>query len=173
MRKQFVLEAVMLAIYGELMSPDHPVEYIIPSSTIYELEEIRHSPEPIMLNPEDDRHVREVMDTMIKYFDEPFTRKQMEKALVAPWSTITIPFQEMVHLTVIKAEDNEMWGEAFDPIETQLMLSAIRLQVPLLTDQIEWQDRMIEHNVALQFYDVEDFQFAVEQGINLEDLRGN
>ena len=49
MRKRFVLEAIMLAIYGELMAPAKPVEYIIPLSTIYELEELKDSifPRPV------------------------------------------------------------------------------------------------------------------------------
>lgn len=161
----------MLAIYGELMVPAQPVEYLIPSSTIYELDEILHNPEPIMPDPEDDKHVREMIADMIQYFRDPFKRKKMEKSLVAPWSTVTFPFRDEVHLTIVKAEDTAFWGEAFDPIETELLLAAMRFHAPLLTDQIEWQDRIIEHRVPVQFYDIDDFEFAVEEGIRPEDLQ--
>lgn len=174
MRKPFVLEAIMLAIYGECLVPNHPVEYIIPASTIYELEEFYHSEEPIMLSREDDQHVRQVIANMIQYFNDPFTRKKMEKSLIAPWSTVTFPYREEVHFTIIKAEDTAYWGELFDPIETELMLTSMRLKAPLLTDQYDWQERMITHRVAVQFYDIEDLQFAIEEGIMLDlaELKG-
>jgi hypothetical protein len=61
MSKQFVIEAIMLAIYGELMVPSQPVEYLIPASTIYELDEFIQSPEPIMPYSGDDQYVRRIM----------------------------------------------------------------------------------------------------------------
>ncbi|MGV2644703.1 ADP-heptose synthase, partial [Clostridium perfringens] len=39
MTRIFVTEAVMLAIYGQLLVPPKPVEYIIPYTTILELYE--------------------------------------------------------------------------------------------------------------------------------------
>lgn len=172
MAKTFILEAVMLAVYGELLAPPAPVEYKIPLSTIYELEEILQRPEPIMLDQGEDEHVRKIIAQMIEYFDDPFIRKKLQKGLVAPWSTVSLPYNEEVTITVVKAEDTAYWGEAFDPVETELLLSAMRWEVPLLTDQIDLQNRMIEHQVPVQFYDIEDFTFAVEEGISLEDLRG-
>lgn len=169
MRRPFVIEAVMLAIYGELMSPPSPVEYIIPALTIYELEEFFYSQEPIMLTAEDDQHVRNIIAGMIQYFNDPFIRKKMEKTLLVPWSIVTFPYDELVHLTVIKAEDTAYWGELFDPVETEVMLTSMRCKAPLLTDQADWQERMIEHRVQVQFYGVDDFQFAIEEGITLED----
>lgn len=159
----------MLAIYGELLSPSVPVEYVIPSSTIYELEEIYQTTEPIMPDPADDQHVRDVIKDMIHYFSEPFKRKQMEKSLVAPWSTITFPFQDDIHITIIKASDTATWGELFDPIETELIVTAMRTQTPILTDQVDWQERMLEHEIPVQFYDIEDYEFALEVGNTLKD----
>lgn len=159
----------MLAIYGELLTPSTSVEYIIPASTIYELEEIVQTTEPIMPDPDDDKHVREVIKDMIQYFADPFKRKKMEKTLLAPWSTITFPFQEDVHLTIIKATDSAFWGEAFDPIETQLVDTALRLRSPILTDQVDLQERLLEFEVPVQFYDIEDFDFALEVGSTLDD----
>jgi len=172
MPKQFVIEAVMLAIYGELLVPAKPVDYLIPISTIYELEELIHTPEPIMFNPDDDRHVRKIMAEMVEFFRDPFKRKKLEKHLIAPWSKVTFPLPNDVTLTVVKAEDNAMWGELFDPIETEQMLTALHFEVPLLTDQTDWQDRLLEFVIPIQFYDIEDFEYAVEQGISLDDLRG-
>lgn len=171
MSKQFVLEAVMLAIYGELMTPAQPVEYLIPASTIYELEELIHSKEPIMPDPDDERHVRRMMEEIAQFFRDPFNRKRMEKGLVAPWSTITFPFEHGVQITIVKAEDTAFWGELFDPIETELMLTSMQFEAPLLTDQTEWQDRMLEYVIPIQFYDIEDFEFALEEGISVEELR--
>jgi len=171
MAKQFVIEAVMLAIYGELMTPAHPVEYLIPITTVYELEELIHLPEPIMLDPDDDKHVRKIMKEMIQFFQDPFTRKKCEKHLIAPMSTVSLPFQHGVTLTLIRADDNAMWGELFDPIETEQMLSAIHFEAPILTDQPDWQDRLLEYLIPVQFYDIEDFEFALEQGISAQDLR--
>lgn len=162
----------MLAVYGELLAPPAPVEYKIPLSTIYELDEILKRPEPIMQDKEEDEHVRNIIAQMIQYFDDPFIRKKLQKGLVAPWSTVSLPYHEDVTLTVVKAEDTAYWGETFDPIETELLLSAMRWEVPLLTDQLDLQQRMIEHQVPVQFYDIDDFTFAVEEGIPLEDLRG-
>lgn len=171
MPKQFVIEAIMLAIYGELMAPAEPVEYLIPVSTIYELDEFYHSPEPIMPDQADDKHVRNIMREMIQFFSDPFNRKRLEKSLIAPWSSITFPFQNGVTLRVVKVDDNAMWGELFDPVETQLLLTAMRFDLPLITDQTDWQDRILEYVVPVQFYDIDDFEFALEQGIALEDLR--
>jgi hypothetical protein len=171
MPKQFVIEAIMLAIYGELMAPSQPVEYLIPASTIYELDEFYHSPEPIMPDPADDRHVRKIMLEMSQFFSDPFNRKRMEKGLIAPWSTVPFSFPNGVTLKVVKVEDNAMWGEIFDPIETQLLLTAMRFEAPLITDQTDWQDRILEYVVPVQFYDIDDFEFALEQGIPLDDLR--
>ncbi|WP_255298433.1 ADP-heptose synthase [Brevibacillus dissolubilis] len=159
----------MLAIYGELLMPARPVEYIIPLTTIYELEEFLHSPQEIMRDPDEEKQVREVVGYMIKYFQDPFKRKKMEKSLVAPWSTITFPYSERVSLTVMRTDDNAMWGEIFDPVETELLLAAMKAEAPLLTDQVELEDRMLEFMVPVQFYDIDDFEFAVEQGISPDD----
>ncbi len=171
MPKQFVIEAIMLAIYGELMAPAEPVEYLIPVSTIYELDEFYHSPEPIMPDQADDKHVRNIMWEMIQFFSDPFNRKRLEKSLIAPWSSVTFPFQNGVTLRVVKVDDNAMWGELFDPVETQLLLTAMRFDLPLIMDQTDWQDRILEYVVPVQFYDIDDFEFALEQGIALDDIR--
>jgi hypothetical protein len=52
----------------------------------------------------------------------------------------------------------------FDPIETEQILTAMKYQVPLLTDQFELQDRIIEAEVPVQVFDIEDFEYAVEVG---------
>ncbi|GAA4703519.1 ADP-heptose synthase [Brevibacillus fulvus] len=163
MSKQFVIEAVMLAIYGELTQPGQPVEYLIPVSSLYELEELVHNPEPLMPDPDDEQHVRKMMAQLVQFFHDPFNRKRMEKALVAPWSRLSFPFPNDVTITVVQTEDTALWGELFDPIETVLLLTAIHFQVPLLTDQIEWQDRILEYVIPVQFYDIEDYEFALEQ----------
>ncbi|QQE75666.1 ADP-heptose synthase [Brevibacillus composti] len=171
MSKQFVIEAIMLAIYGELMAPSQPVEYFIPSSTIYELDEFYHSPEPIMPDPDDDMHVRKVMREMSQFFADPFNRKRLEKGLIAPWSCIPFTFPGGVTIQVVKVEDTAFWGELFDPVETQILLTGMHFDIPVITDQPDYQDRILEYVVPVQFYDIDDFEFALEQGISLKELR--
>ncbi|WP_400164824.1 ADP-heptose synthase [Brevibacillus sp. TJ4] len=171
MPKQFVIEAIMLAIYGELMAPSQPVEYLIPVTTIYELDEFLASPEPIMPLSSDEKHVRQIMREMSDFFSDPFNRKRMEKGLIAPWAKVPFAFPNGVTLTIVNSEDNAMWGELFDPVETQLLLAAMRFEVPLLTDQPDFQDRILEYVVPIQFYDVEDFEFAMEEGISIRELQ--
>lgn len=162
----------MMAIYGELMTPTQPVEYLIPVSTVYELEELIHVPEPLMFHAEDEQHVRQVMGQMVQFFQDSFIRKKLTKHLIAPMSTVSFPFQHGVTLTLVRVDDNARWGEIFDPIETEQIMAAMHFQVPLLTDQPDWQDRLLEFQVPIQFYDIDDFAFALEQGVSADDIHG-
>ena len=49
MTRRFVIEAVMVAIYGELLAPSGPVEYIVPYNTIMELYEFSGSSETLSI----------------------------------------------------------------------------------------------------------------------------
>lgn len=51
MPRQLVTEAVMVAIYGQLLAPSAPVEYLIPYTTVLELYELQSSTEPLMESP--------------------------------------------------------------------------------------------------------------------------
>lgn len=171
MEQRFVIEAVMLASYGQLLLPNRPVEYVVPYSTIMELYEMRDSSEPIMTTSEDERHVRNKMIELIDFLEEPLNRKKIEKAIAVPWrSSSPLLISDLVSMTVVHAIDNAQYGEMFDPIETEMVLIALKQQIPLLTDQFELQDRLIEHEIPVQIYDVEDFEFAMEGGIAREDL---
>lgn len=59
--------------------------------------------------------------------------------------------------------DTAVYGETFDPIETELLLSSQREKVPILTDQFELIQRIIEGGVPVQVYDIDDFDFAMEE----------
>ena len=165
MRRRFVIEAVMTAIYGQLLVPGRPVEYIIPYSTILELYDMRDSDEPVMPDPEDDAHVKQKIGELIAFLEESFNKKKIERALVAPWrSSPPLLINENVTFTVIYAVENAQYGEIFDPIETELILTSQREQSPLLTDQLEFVDKLIEEEVPVQVFDVEDFEYALEAG---------
>ncbi|WP_232698269.1 ADP-heptose synthase [Brevibacillus daliensis] len=163
MNKQFVIEAVMLAVYGNLLVTKEAVEYIIPSSTISELHDYVNDSTPMMQSSADEERVRTIIKEMIQYFNMPFHRKQMERSLLAPWSAISIKYSELVQFTIVKAEDTCMWDDFFDPIETELILTAMKREAPLLTDQDEWEDRLLEYMIPIQFYDIDDFEYAMEQ----------
>ncbi|ANE46926.1 ADP-heptose synthase [Paenibacillus swuensis] len=166
MQTRFVIEAVMLAIYGHLLLPDKPVEYIIPSSTVGELHEIANSEDPVMPDPEDDRHAKESIRELIKFFEQPFYAKRIRNSLVAPWrKSPALPIHENVSLTVIYATESAQYGEKFDPVETELMLTAIHEKAPLLTDQVDMIERMLEAGVPVLIVDIDDFEYALDEGI--------
>ncbi|ANS74093.1 ADP-heptose synthase [Paenibacillus yonginensis] len=166
MTRRFVIEAVMVAIYGELLAPSSPVEYIVPYNTIMELYEFRDSTEPLMNDPEDDRYVKDKINELIAYMEEPLNRKRLEKILVMPWGkTASILLDEHITWTVVNAVDNEQYGEYLDPIETEIILTAQKENAPILTDQFELIRRIIEAEVPVQVFDIQDFEFAMEDNV--------
>jgi hypothetical protein len=169
MGRRFCIEAVIVAIYGHLLVPSRPVEYVIPYSTIMELYEMRESKEPVMPEPEDDAHARRKIDELIRFFEDPFNKKKLERALSAPWkSSSPLLVNENVSFKIVFAVENAQYGEMLDPIETEVVLTAIREQIPVLTDQYEFTDKVIEAEIPVQVFDVEDFEFAVEDGMSAE-----
>lgn len=170
MRRRFVIEAVMVATYGQLLVPARPVDYVIPYSTIMELYDMKDGAEPVMDDPDDDRHVKGKIGELIEFFQDPLNKKKIERALQVPWrESSPLILNENVSFIVINALDNAVYGETFDPVETEQILTASKLQIPMLTDQLELQDRIIEAEAPVQLYDIEDFDFAVEQGITERD----
>jgi hypothetical protein len=166
MTRRFVIEAVMVVIYDELLAPSGPVEYIVPYNTIMELYEFRGSAEPLMSDPEDDRYVKEKIDELISYMEEPLNRKRLDKILIMPWGkSASILFDDQITLTVVNAVDNEQYGEFMDPIETEVLLTAQKENAPILTDQFELIRRIIEAEVPVQVFDIQDFDFAMEYNI--------
>lgn len=166
MSRQFVTEAVMLAIYGQLLVPESPVEYIVPYTTIMELYELRDSDEPLMNRADDDAHVKLKIRELIAYFEQPLNSKKINRALSVPWSKSSgILLGSQVQLCVINSIDTAVYGEMFDPIETELLLTSQREKLPILTDQFELIQRIIEGGVPVQVYDIDDFDFAMEEEI--------
>ncbi|WP_059053337.1 hypothetical protein [Paenibacillus senegalimassiliensis] len=166
MSRRFVIEAVMVAIYGELLVPQVPVEYIVPYTTVMELYEFKDSPEPLMSDPVDDMHVKQKISELIAYLEEPLNRKKLERSLAVPWSkSPSILFGDLVSWTVINSVDNEQYGEFLDPIETEVVLTAQREHVPILTDQLELIRRIIEAEVPVQVFDIGDFEYAMEDSM--------
>lgn len=166
MSRRFVIEAVMVAIYGELLVPSVPVEYIVPYTTIMELYELKNSPEPLMKDPSENVHVHNKIGELIAYLEEPFNRKKLERALNVPWSkSSSILLSDNITWTIINAVDTERYGDFLDPIETEMVLTAQRENVPVLTDQVEFIHRIIEAEVPVQVFDIIDFDFALEDSI--------
>ncbi|GGD63530.1 ADP-heptose synthase [Paenibacillus nasutitermitis] len=170
MRRRFVIEAVMVATYGQLLVPSQPVDFVLPYSTIMELYEMKDAAEPVMDDPSDDAHVKAKINELIQFFEDPFNRKKIERSLQMPWrESSPLLLNDRIQFTVVYAVDNAHYGELFDPIETELLLTSLKLNVPLLSDQFEFQDRLIEAEVPVQMYDIEDYEFAVEEGISTEE----
>jgi hypothetical protein len=167
MSRRFVIEAVMIAIYGQLLLPKHPVEYRIPYTTVMELYDMKDSIDPVMPEAEDDAHVKSKIGEMITYFEDPFNKKKLERALMAPWrESPPLPINENVTFVIVNAAESMQYGELFDPIETEVILMSLRLECPILTDQIEFQDKIVQNAIPVQLFDIDDFEFAVEEGLN-------
>lgn len=164
MSRQFVTEAVMMAIYGQLLVPQSPVEYIVPYTTVMELYELRDSEEPLMNRADDDLHVKLKIRELIAYFEEPLNSKKINRCLSVPWAKSSgILLGRQAQITIINSIDNAAYGELFDPIETELLLTSQREKVPILTDQFELIQRIIEGGIPVQVYDIDDFDFAMEE----------
>lgn len=163
MTRIFVTEAVMLAIYGQLLVPPKPVEYIIPYTTILELYELHTTEEHLMNSSADDQHVKIKIGELISYFEEPLNKKKIERALQVPWSkSPTIPVSETTRVSVMNTMDTAPYGESFDPVETELLLASQKAEAPILTDQYELIQRIVESALPVQVYDIDDFDFALE-----------
>jgi hypothetical protein len=170
MSRRFVIEAVMVAIYGQLLLPKRPVEYRIPYTTVMELYDMKDSPEPVMPEADDDAHVKAKIGEMINYFEDPFNKKKLERALQAPWrESPPLPINENVTFVIVNASESMQYGELFDPIETEVILMSLRLECPILTDQIEFQDKVIQNAIPIQLFDIDDFEFAVEEPLGSMD----
>ncbi len=163
MSQTFVIEAVMIAIYGQLLDPEKPVEYIVPYTSIMELYEFAESTEPLMNEDNENQYVKTRIQQLIAYFEEPLNKKKIQRSLQVPWAqSSAILLSEKVQLKIINAMDNAHYGESFDPIETEMILSALKKEAPMLTDQFEMIHRIIEAKIPVQVYDIEDFAFAIE-----------
>jgi len=162
----------MVAIYGQLLVPNRSVEYLIPYSSILELYEMRDSTDPIMLDRDDDAHVKKKIGEMIEFFENPFNKKKIERIHSIPWrKSPPLLVNGNVVFTVVNAVENAQYGEVFDPIETELILTSIREQVPLIIDQIDFIHRVFEEEVPVQVYDIEDYEFALEHELPAEDWK--
>ena len=101
---------------------------------------------------------------MIAFFEDPFNKKKLERALIAPWrESPPLPINENVTFVVVNTSENMQFGEVFDPIETEVILLAQRMDSPILTDQIEFQDKVIQNGISVQLFDIDDFEFAIEE----------
>ena len=165
MSRHFVTEAVMMAIYGQLLVPGSPVEYIVPYTSVLELYELQDSEEPLMNDQDDDKHVKGKIKELINYFEEPLNKKKINRCLTIPWAkSSTILLGGQAQLVIINSMDTAQYGELFDPIETELLLTSQREKMPILTDQFELIQRIIEGGIPVQVYDIDDFGFAMDEG---------
>ena len=103
MSRQFVTEAVMMAIYGQLLVPSSPVEYIVPYTSVMELYELRDSEDPLMNRSDDDKHVKLKIRELIDYFEEPLNTKKINRCLAIPWAKSSgILLGSHAQITIIK-----------------------------------------------------------------------
>jgi hypothetical protein len=168
--QRFVVEPILFAMFGELLFPAEPVEYIIPYSTVMELYDLRDS-EEIVGDPKENERVKANLEKVIAFFEQPFVSKKLDKSLRVPWQkSLPILYNENVKITVVNALDNAEFGEGFDPVETELLLLARRENIPLITDQIQFQQRILEARLPVQVIDVADFGFLVEDVQDEEDF---
>ncbi|WP_454190655.1 ADP-heptose synthase [Paenibacillus sp. Marseille-Q7038] len=163
MPRTLVTEAVMIAIYGQLLAPTAPIEYLLPYTTVVELYELQSSLDPLMESKHEDQHVKKKISQLLQYFEEPLNQKKIRRTLQIPWAQSSpILLSDLISIRIVNALDTAVFGESFDPIETELLLTSQRFKAPLLTDQVEWISRILEAKVSVQIYDIDDFEYAVE-----------
>jgi len=159
---RFVTEAVMLAVYGNLLVPEEPVEFLVPASTITDLYDYLEDPEPIVVDI-DPEELRNTIKRLIEFFELPFFAKQIQNALLVPWRvTPSLPLADNVTVAMINTVEDAEYGEDFNEIDTELILAAAREKALLLTDQFELVDRILEQGIPVIVVDIEDFEYAVE-----------
>ncbi|MNC71990.1 hypothetical protein D3C75_1229840 [compost metagenome] len=49
-----------------------------------------------------------------------------------------------------------------------MILLSLREKLPILTDQLEFVDKVIHASVPVQVFDIEDFEYAVEADVPME-----
>lgn len=109
---------------------------------------------------------------MIAFFEDPLNRKKIERALQVPWrESSPLLLNDKIQFTIVHALDNAQYGELFDPIETEVLLAGMKLDTPILSDQIEFQERLIEAEIPVLIYDIDDFEFAVEEGVEPDEFQ--
>ncbi|HEU4962298.1 MAG TPA: ADP-heptose synthase [Bacilli bacterium] len=161
--KRFVLEPVLFAIFSELLEPIEPIEYVIPYVSVIELYDLKDS-DQVVMDLSQDARVKGNIEQLIAFFEQPFVRKKMERTLKVPWmKSAPILFSETVTITVVNSLDNAEFGEAFDPVETELLLTARREQLPIISDQLEFQKRVHEARIGLTVIDVAEIGFRVDE----------
>ncbi|KEO82051.1 ADP-heptose synthase [Tumebacillus flagellatus] len=170
--QRYVLEPVLFAIFVELLYPSEPVEYLIPYSTVMELYELLES-DQIVTDPLQNELVKQNVRGLIEFFEQPLVKKKMEKILRVPWTKSSpILFSEHVTFTVVFSIDNAEYGETFDPVETELLLLARREGVPIISDQLEFEQRVVSSKAPVTVVDVADFGFLIEDAPELDGLGG-
>jgi hypothetical protein len=161
--QRFVVEPILFSIFGELLYPNEPVEYLIPYSSIVELYEMVDN-DHIVTDPAQNEHVKKHIAELIQFFEQPFVKKKIDRTLRVPWTkSAPILFSEQVTLTVYFSIDNAEFGELFDPIETELLLLARRENAPIISDQLDFNQRVIDGQVGVTVIDVADFGFFIEE----------
>ena len=65
-----------------------------------------------MDDPEDDKHVKNKIQELIAFFEDPFNRKKIERSLQMPWrESSPLLLSDMVQFMVVHAVDNAQYGE--------------------------------------------------------------
>ncbi|GAX89511.1 ADP-heptose synthase [Effusibacillus lacus] len=162
--RSFAVEPVVLAIYGELLQPSVPVRFLMPLSAVEELGLFLE--ENFSSDEEEQAAIHSNIKRLVSFFDNPFVRKKTTLAGHPPWSVSKpVVYNEFVTVQVVNTVDTAAFGEEFDPIETELILLAMKENVPILTEDPFLQDRIVNSGLDVQVYDVEDFEFALEEGL--------
>jgi len=119
-----------------------------------------------MPDEEDDVHVKQKIAELIDFLEDSLNKKKIERALLSPWR-ISSPLlvNDKTSLFIVFSEEKGQFGDVFDPIETELILTSQRVESPILTDQLTLIERIFQEEIDTQVYDIEDFDFALEDTI--------
>lgn len=159
-------EPLVLAMFSELLFPSYPVRYLFPYSALQELYLLTN--ERFSDDEEEEAVIHDHISTLIRFFENPFVKKKIDQTAAIPWAVSKpILYNEHISFQVVNSLDSGEFGEEFDPIETELLLIAVKEQAPLLIEDLSIQQRIIDFEIPIRVFDVADFAFALE-----EDLSG-
>jgi hypothetical protein len=160
--RTFVTEPLVLAIFSELLFPSYPVRYLFPYSSLQELYLLTN--ERFSEDDEEQAAIHDHISTLIRFFENPFVKKKIDRITAIPWAVSKpILYNGQISFQVINSSDSGEFGEEFDPIETELLMIAVKERVPLLIEDLSIQQRIIDFEIPIQVFDVADFQFALEE----------
>lgn len=167
MPRRLVIEAAVFVTYGKFLLPDLAIDYYIPYSTILELFDIERTTKPIMEDPAEDVIVKRKVTQFLQYLNHPHNRRTIDTALQTAWAVSEpIIYFDTIRLVIVNAIDQSQFTNKFDSIETELIMTALKFDAPLLCDQFQLQQNIEAANLGVHVLDIDEFADLIYYEVN-------